>query len=101
MQIRLSSESSKFVQRMIATGRFRNAADVVRTALRLLAEEDARWRADVRRKIEAGMKQVRAGQLVDGKKAVAGILRKLRRRHARSEGASKSRRRERRPPRHI
>jgi putative addiction module CopG family antidote len=82
MQIRLSPESAKFVQRMIATGRFKNAADVVRAWIRLLADQERRWKADTRRKIAAGLKQLRAGKLVDGEKAVAKILRDLRRRHA-------------------
>jgi putative addiction module CopG family antidote len=101
MQIRLNPEAAKFVRRMIATGRFKNAADVVRGGLRLLDDEEERWRADTRRKIEEGMKQLRAGQVVDGKMAVAKIRGDLRRRHSQSKGGTDSRRRKGRRGRHI
>ena len=45
-------------------------------ALRLLAEE-RKWRTSVRRKIAAGVRQARAGKLVDGDRAVARLRKRI------------------------
>jgi len=79
MNVALTPELESLIRRKVASGMYKNAAEVVREGLRLLAEEDA-WKADVRRRIQEGVKQVRAGQVVDGEKALDGIVRRLRRR---------------------
>jgi hypothetical protein len=61
-------------------------AEVIREGHRLLADE-MEWRADARRKIATGMEQLRAGQVVDGEKAVEELLENLRRRRPRAKGA--------------
>lgn len=86
MNVALTPELESLIRRKLATGMYKNAAEVVREGLRLLAEEDE-WKADVRRKIQHGLKQVRAGQVVDGKKAVDDVLRNLRIRHGKAKGA--------------
>jgi len=86
MNVALTPELEDLIRRKVKSGMYKNAAEVVREGLRLLAEEDD-WKADVRRKLGEGMKQVRAGQLVDGKKAVDAILRRLRARHGKSKRA--------------
>lgn len=86
MNVALTPELEALIRRKLATGMYKNAAEVVREGLRLLAEEDE-WKADVRRKIEHGMKQLRAGQVVDGEKAVDRVLRDLRNRHGKARGA--------------
>lgn len=78
MNVALTPELEALIRRKLATGLYKNASEVVREGLRLLAEEDE-WKAEVRRKIAAGRKALRAGQVVDGEKAVARVLRGLRR----------------------
>ena len=77
MNVALTPEFEALIRRKLATGLYKNASEVVREGLRLLAEEDE-WKAEVRRKVAAGMKQARAGQVVEGEKAVAEVLRALR-----------------------
>lgn len=86
MNVALTPEFEALIRRKLATGMYKNAAEVVREGLRLLAEEDD-WKADVRRKIREGVKQLRAGQVVDGEKAVDEVVRNLRRRRGKTEGA--------------
>ena len=86
MNVALTPELEGLIRRKLATGMYKNAAEVVREGLRLLAEEDE-WKADVRRKIRHGMKQLRAGQVVDGEKAVDEVVRGLRKRHGKAKGA--------------
>jgi len=86
MNVALTPEFEALIRRKLATGMYKNAAEVVREGLRLLAEEDD-WKADVRRKIREGVKQMRAGQVVDGEKAVDEVVRSLRRRRGKTEGA--------------
>jgi len=84
MNVALTPELEDLIRRKLKSGMYKNAAEVVREGLRLLAEEDE-WKADVRRKIGEGMKQLRAGQVVDGKKAVDEVLRDLRVRHGKAK----------------
>ena len=86
MNVALTPELEALIRRKLATGMYKNAAEVVREGLRLLAEEDD-WKADVRRRIREGVKQLRAGQVVDGGKAVEEVVRSLRRRRGKTEGA--------------
>lgn len=86
MNVALTPEFEALIRRKLATGMYKNAAEVVREGLRLLAEEDE-WKADVRRKIREGVKQLRAGQVVDGEKAVDEVVRSLSRRRGKTEGA--------------
>jgi antitoxin ParD1/3/4 len=86
MNVALTPELEDLIRRKLASGMYKNAAEVVREGLRLLAEEDE-WKADVRRKIREGMKQMRAGQVVDGKKAVDAIVRGLRNRRGKAKRA--------------
>lgn len=86
MNVSLTPELEDFIRRKLESGLYKNAAEVVREGLRLLAEEDA-WKAEVRRKIAEGMAQLRAGQIVDGEKAVDEVVQGLRRRRGKAKGA--------------
>ena len=86
MNVALTPEFEELIRRKLATGLYKNAAEVVREGLRLLAEEDE-WKAEVRRKIAEGMAQLRAGQVVDGEQAVHEVVKDLRRRRGKAEGA--------------
>ncbi len=77
MNVALTPEFEDLIRRKLATGRYKNAAEVVREGLRLLAEEDE-WKAEVRRKLAEGMAQLRAGQVVDGEQALSEVVRNLR-----------------------
>ena len=79
MNVALTPELEDLIRRKLATGMYKNAAEVVREGLRLLAEED-QWKADVRRKLREGVKQLRAGQVIDGERSVDDVVRRLRRR---------------------
>ena len=80
MKITLTPQIEAWIRRKVASGRFKSGPDVVRAGLRLLAERDA-WRESTRRKILVGVRQARAGRVVDGEKALDAIVRNLRRRH--------------------
>ena len=86
MNVSLTPEFEELIRRKLATGMYKNAAEVVREGLRLLAEEDE-WKAEVRRKIAEGMKQLRAGQVVDGEQAVDEVVKDLRGRCRKAKGA--------------
>jgi antitoxin ParD1/3/4 len=69
LNVSLTPELEAFVASRVASGRYESASEVVRAALRLLeAEEGEREaaRAEVRRKIEVGLEQIRRGEVFDG-----------------------------------
>ena len=86
MNVRLTPQQEEFVKRQVAEGRYLSEAEVIREGLRLLADE-MEWRADAKRKIATGMEQLRAGQVVEGEKAVEEVLETLRKRRPRAKGA--------------
>ena len=69
MNVSLTPELEALIQRKLTSGLYKNAAEVVREGLRLLAEEDE-FKAEVRRKVAEGMAQARSGQLLDGDEVV-------------------------------
>jgi antitoxin ParD1/3/4 len=85
MNVRLTPQQEEFVKQQVASGRYLSEAEVIREGLRLLADE-LEWRADARRKIATGMEQLRAGQVVDGERAVAKVVRNLRKRRPPAKG---------------
>lgn len=78
MNVALTPELEELIRKKVESGMYKNAAEVVREGLRRLAEEDE-WKAGARKKIAAGMAHLRAGNVVDGEKAVDEVVRKLRR----------------------
>ncbi len=70
MEVKLDAETEKLVQQEIATGRFRDAAALVDTALHhyLIARElgEEYTREEIEGKIARGLAQLEAGQGVDG-----------------------------------
>jgi len=65
MNVSLTAELERFVQRKVESGLYNNASEVVREGLRLLKEHDE-IRLKWREQIERGWAQAQAGQLVDG-----------------------------------
>jgi antitoxin ParD1/3/4 len=83
MNVNLTPELEALVQRKVASGLYNNQSEVVREALRLLAEQD-RLReahvADLRKALADGLAQAERGELLDGPEVVAGVRKALRRR---------------------
>lgn len=90
MNVSLTPELERLVQQKVASGLYNNNSEVVRDALRLLAEQDRLREAhsrQLRAALDEGLAQAARGELVDGRKVVAGLRRTLRtrkQRHKRS-----------------
>ena len=70
INFQLGGDSEEFVRWQLDSGRYADAQDVVRDALRLMEERDsviALQKDDVRQKIKEGMDSLRAGRHEDGK----------------------------------
>ena len=81
MNVSLTEELESFVQRRVASGLYSTASEVIREALRLLADQDKlrEMRLDeLRKQIAKGLESAEAGRLVDGEEAMARILGELR-----------------------
>jgi antitoxin ParD1/3/4 len=83
MNVNLTRELEELVQRKVESGLYNNQSEVVREALRLLAEQD-RLRethlTKIRRALAKGLAQADRGDLLDGPKVVAKMRETLRRR---------------------
>lgn len=78
MNINLTPELEKLVQAKVASGLYNNQSEVVREALRLLAEQDRVRTAHLGRlrvALDEGLLQADRGELLDAK-AVASAVRK-------------------------
>jgi antitoxin ParD1/3/4 len=76
MNISLTEELEKLVQRKVESGRYTSASEVVRAGLRLLEQEDELREtrlAAVRAEVRAGIDQAERGELVDGEEAMARV----------------------------
>jgi antitoxin ParD1/3/4 len=65
MNVNLTPELEQMVHSKVQTGRYNSASEVVREALRLMEERD-QVKAEVRKKITAGMEELRRGKGIDG-----------------------------------
>lgn len=90
MNVNLTPELEALVQQKVASGLYNSQSEVVREALRLLAEQD-RLReahlAQLRGALAEGLAQADRGELLDGPQAVAEVRKELRKR-----GTSRQRR---------
>jgi antitoxin ParD1/3/4 len=64
MNVSLTPELEKLVDRKVSSGLYQTASEVVREGLRLLAERDQRLEA-LRRDIDAGFQAVERGEYTD------------------------------------
>ena len=71
MNISLTGELERLVQRKVESGRYRSASEVIRAGLRLLEREDEARLTEIRAQVQAGIAQAERGELVDGDEAVA------------------------------
>ena len=75
-------EQAAFVATCVASGRYQSASEVVRAALRLLADQEAHRQAEldrVRALVKEGTEQLDRGEVVDGDD----VFRELDEKHAR------------------
>jgi antitoxin ParD1/3/4 len=83
VNVNLTPELEALVQRKVASGLYNDQSEVVREALRPLAEQD-RLReahvADLRKALAEGLAQADRGEMLGGSKVVAEVRRALRRR---------------------
>lgn len=76
MNVSLTEELEKLVQRKVESGRYTSASEVVRAGLRLLEQEDELREtrlAAVRAEVQAGIDQAERGEFVDGEEAMARV----------------------------
>lgn len=73
MNVNLTPELEKLVQEKVASGLYNNQSEVVREALRLLAEQDRLREAHLvrlRAALASGLEQADRGELLDGPKVL-------------------------------
>jgi antitoxin ParD1/3/4 len=74
MNVNLTPELERLVQEKVASGLYNNQSEVVREALRLLAERDRQRAAHLeglRKALAEGLAQAQRGELLDGAAVVA------------------------------
>jgi antitoxin ParD1/3/4 len=79
MNVSLTPELEKMVADTVASGRYSSASEVVRASLRHFEEEE-RWNAYLREKIQQGLDDIAAGRVVDGETAMKRIRKAIRKR---------------------
>ena len=72
MEISLTPELENFVEESVASGRYGSASEMVVDGLRKL-EEEQRWVAYAKERIQAGREDQAAGRVVDGETAMRRI----------------------------
>ncbi len=79
MTVSLTPELEVFVASRVESGKFLSASEVVREGLRLLEEREERRDAELarlRRRIQVGLDQACAGELVDGEQTFTDLERR-------------------------
>ena len=65
----LTDPLEHLIDRLLESGRYQNASEIMRAGLRLLEDHEAQT-ADVRAGVLEGLAQAKRGELVDGETAV-------------------------------
>ncbi|MDP7130862.1 MAG: type II toxin-antitoxin system ParD family antitoxin [Paracoccaceae bacterium] len=61
----LTDSQTELVDRLVATGRYKDASEAILKALHLLECEEAKL-SDLKTRLQTGLKQARSGELADG-----------------------------------
>ena len=80
MNVSLTPELEKIVQKKVASGMYNSASEVIREGLRLLAEQDELREvrlAELRKKIDQGWESAQRGELIPGDEAFERIGSKI------------------------
>ena len=64
MNVSLTQQLEKFVNKQVASGRYQTASEVVREGLRLMQEREQKL-ADLRREIQIGLDAIARGEIVE------------------------------------
>jgi antitoxin ParD1/3/4 len=81
----LTAEQEKFIAEQLRGGHYRSADDVIAQSLGMLRAQEEFIRVNVaesREKIAVGLKQVKRGEVVDGRIVIWNLLGKLRSRRS-------------------
>ena len=84
MNIQLKPEHEQLIQIRLASGKYKNADDVITKALKLLEEWEKgyqKWEEETRKKIAVGLTQIEGGEVVDGEVVIARLQDKIRKAH--------------------
>ena len=80
LTITVTPELEAFIRERVAAGRFDTASDVVREGLKLLEVREHEREAvmdEIRREVEIGLEQAKAGQLRDGRAVFDALRRRI------------------------
>ena len=83
MNVSLTPELEEFVRRLLASGLYTSASEVVRDGLRLLAEREMLKETrlgELRKEIAHGLAEAHAGKLKDGEEVLREAVRAIRKR---------------------
>ena len=84
MNVSLTPELEKFINKKVSSGMYSSASEVVREALRQLSESQEFRRKkyeQLKRDIAVGLEQAERGEVMDGEKSIAQIRKSLKQRH--------------------
>jgi len=70
MEINFTPEEEHFIQQQLAKGKFASATEVIEAGLQLFKAEEE-WKQYAQSKIERGLAQAEAGQLIPGEEIEA------------------------------
>jgi antitoxin ParD1/3/4 len=87
MNVSLTPELKKYIEAKVETGRYTSASEVVREALRLLEQKEMEREQALKEfqaKLDRGIAEAEAGDLVDGEGVFSRIREKSRLRRAKS-----------------
>jgi antitoxin ParD1/3/4 len=89
MNVSLTPELEQLIHKKVQSGLYLSASEVVREALRLLAERDrqqAMKLAELRKEIQVGLDQADRGELLDGPEVFAKLRTKVRTKNGSGRG---------------
>ena len=80
MTVTLTAEQEQFIAEQLKGGHFHSASDVITQSLGMMRAQEEFIHSngvELREKIASGMEQIRRGEVVDGRKAIQNLRKKL------------------------